>query len=632
MRISDALSLRTLADLVARSDRNEHRESDSEAAQAPLEYADYAAWQLEEQLASSADRPVIEDVDSTRRYLRNPALSGQPHPFVIAPPWSADSVEVATRAIEQMGVDLVDFSLAAATILSARKFLGDHVTVGLTSDGRGADELAGALGPFAWTDRIRVEIDLDDTLSTVATRIRNSWSESPSPSVPTSDAAIAPLLAVDLVSENEMPEEYPSDFSSAMIVRAGRDGFAMWFDPRRITPDQAHVLTDAFGAIIFSATSANEDRVWELGLIDPREVPNEAPFDLVGPPATAPEQLVIRRFEEQTKRTPTRLALISDGDSLTYEQLDRRANGLAHELVAAGATAQRSVGIVLHRSIDQVVAILAAWKAGAPYVPINPDQPTGRVAAQLDYAQPAVVITADALGNPDAAPGRRTMALDSSLFDADLPPTAGISPDDAAYLIFTSGSTGEPKAVVVSHGNIANYVDAMVARFATLDDFDDGLTYAVVSSLSTDLGNTTLYPPLVAGGTVSLVPVHAAMDPDAFVAYQHDHPTDVMKITPSHLRMLLGAGASSPSRTITRLWRRVSALGSRGASLRAGTMQDFEPLRADRDHCGLSGVRGQFGDGVRAESSHCSHRSPPSEHQRTDRRSQAPASPARDRG
>ena len=123
-----------------------------------------------------------------------------------------------------------------------------------------------------------------------------------------------------------------------------------------------------------------------------------------------------------------------------------------------------------------------------------------------------------------------------------------VSADDLAYVMYTSGSTGVPKGVEVTHGNLANYTEYICERLGV----EDGMSFAVVSAVSTDLGNTAIYPALAGGGVLTLVDPQAAMDGDAFAAFAARHPIDVLKIAPSHLRALLSA--SSAPGVLPRRW------------------------------------------------------------------------------
>ncbi|MGW1787175.1 condensation domain-containing protein, partial [Streptomyces sp. NPDC002143] len=191
-------------------------------------------------------------------------------------------------------------------------------------------------------------------------------------------------------------------------------------------------------------------------------------------------------FARQARTTPDAVALASGDTELTYAELDARANQFAHALVWRGVGAEDVVALVLPRSVDLVVAILGTMKAGAAYLPVDPEYPADRRAFMLEDAQPALVV--DDLG-----------------FAADCPESdPGIQVDvrHPAYVIYTSGSTGRPKGVVVSHAGIAHLVAAQVERFA-IDATSRVLQFA---SPSFDASVSELYTALLTGATLVLAP------------------------------------------------------------------------------------------------------------------------------
>jgi amino acid adenylation domain-containing protein len=263
-----------------------------------------------------------------------------------------------------------------------------------------------------------------------------------------------------------------------------------------------------------------------------------------GPAAT-----VTTLFEAAAARTPARTALISADGTLTYVELDARANQLAHRLRALGVTADVPVGLALDRSADAIVGLLGVLKAGGTYVPIPPDLPDARLAQQLTECGAQVVVTVAAHG--DRLPrGVSAVCLDR---DADLlaagptaAPPAVVTPASLAYVLFTSGSTGVPKGVGVTHANVVHYARAISRVFGDVpggapgDGFAaiDGWHFGVVSTLGADLGNTCVFPALCAGGTLHVLAKEVTTDPAAFTAYASAHGLDVLKITPNHLRAL----------------------------------------------------------------------------------------------
>ncbi|MEE1742895.1 AMP-binding protein, partial [Streptomyces sp. JV184] len=164
----------------------------------------------------------------------------------------------------------------------------------------------------------------------------------------------------------------------------------------------------------------------------------------------------------QVVRSPDAVAVVHEGESLSYAELNARANRLAHLLVAEGVGPEDLVAICLPRSVDLVVSLLAVVKAGAAYLPLDPDYPVERLVATVADSGPVVVVTAGGVGL-GADVGVRRVVLDDPAVSGVLsgmsvvdPVRVGHCPEHPAYVIYTSGSTGRPKGVVVAHEGVVN--------------------------------------------------------------------------------------------------------------------------------------------------------------------------------
>jgi len=251
-------------------------------------------------------------------------------------------------------------------------------------------------------------------------------------------------------------------------------------------------------------------------------------------------------FEHQAARVPHRTALVCREVSLTFAELNAAANRVAHHLRRHGVGPGRRVALCMDRSADMIVALLAILKAGGAYVPLLADSPRPRLLHQLTETEAPVLLTHEKLvpALPETAAKVLCLDRDAGLFageSAENPaPTA--RPHDIVYVIYTSGSTGMPKGVAVRHENVVNYTQFIAHKLRVLD-FDDegGLSYATVSTLAADLGNTCIFPALATGGTLHVIDHEMALDGDLLAAYARGRHIDVLKITPSHLGALLAA-------------------------------------------------------------------------------------------
>ncbi|MGW6577270.1 amino acid adenylation domain-containing protein, partial [Streptomyces sp. NPDC054945] len=260
--------------------------------------------------------------------------------------------------------------------------------------------------------------------------------------------------------------------------------------------------------------------------------------------AEVPAGTVAVRFEAQVARTPDAVAVVADGSEVSYAELDARANRLAHYLVGQGVGPESVVGLCLGRGVEMIAAILAVWKAGAAYLPIDPAQPTERVAYLITDSRAALTLTTEEILD-DLPGGKRLVALDSPLMTMQLAGAEETAPqvttarDGLAYVIYTSGSTGRPKGVAVTHGSLANYVASVPGR-AGLGALGD--RYALLQAQATDLGNTMVFASLTTGGELHVLDEDAVTDPVAVSRYLAEHRIDHLKAVPSHLAALGAAG------------------------------------------------------------------------------------------
>ncbi|MEU4995761.1 amino acid adenylation domain-containing protein [Streptomyces sp. NPDC021622] len=277
----------------------------------------------------------------------------------------------------------------------------------------------------------------------------------------------------------------------------------------------------------------------------------------------------------QASRTPEAVAVSRADHTMTYAELDRAANRLAHHLRDAGARTGTVVAVLMDHGPQTVTALLAILKTGAAYVPLDRTHPASRTNAMLADSEATVLVVNDALPaqvDPAGARVVRTAAeADAIALRPSAAPDVRVSADDLIYLMFTSGSTGRPKAALLTHRNIVNYLLWAKDYYAAAA----GTGVPVHSPLAFDLTVTSVFAPLLAGQRV-LLPTPTADDtPDAALRDLLTDAADLsfVKLTPSHLRLLEqsadGAPLALPARTVI--------LGGEGlhedalSALRAGT-------------------------------------------------------------
>jgi len=238
-------------------------------------------------------------------------------------------------------------------------------------------------------------------------------------------------------------------------------------------------------------------------------------------------------FEEQVCRTPTALAVEAVGGSLTYAELNERANKVARHLQSLGVTRGSLVGISLERSLEVVVGIYGILKAGGTYVPLDPTYPQDRLSYMVEAAQCGVLITQRCLSPIFVSlPGVKIVELDSHWPEISQNPGENLgrvaTPDDRIYVIFTSGSTGKPKGAAVYHRGFTNLLHWFVTDFQ-IDANDRAL---LVSSLSFDLTQKNLYATLIRGGRLHLYPP-APYDVSLLRKLVQNHEITLLNCTPS---------------------------------------------------------------------------------------------------
>ncbi|MCW2627549.1 amino acid adenylation domain-containing protein, partial [Mycobacterium sp.] len=260
-------------------------------------------------------------------------------------------------------------------------------------------------------------------------------------------------------------------------------------------------------------------------------------------------------FEAQAASTPDAVAMTDPGDrvvaprSLTYGELNARANRLARLLVERGVGPERFVALTLPRSAELVVAVLAVLKAGAAYVPVDPDYPPDRIAYMLGDARPVLTVTtSEAAGVlPEGSP--RLLLDDPDLLTghsgADLGDderTVPLSPDHPAYVIYTSGSTGRPKGVVVPHSNVTRLMRATDHWFG----FHDADVWTLFHSYAFDFSVWELWGALLYGGRLVVVPYSVSRSPEDFLTLLADERVTILNQTPSAFYALMRADAAQP--------------------------------------------------------------------------------------
>ncbi|MGD0245014.1 MAG: amino acid adenylation domain-containing protein [Streptosporangiaceae bacterium] len=254
----------------------------------------------------------------------------------------------------------------------------------------------------------------------------------------------------------------------------------------------------------------------------------------------------------QTAVSPDAVAVAYGDVWLSYRELGERASRLARHLHDAGVGPESVVGLCLPAGVDMVVAVLAIWKAGGAYLPLDPGVPAERLAFMLADSRAVLVVAVGAFLDELPAGRVRSMTVDEPGIAITSASLHGVRAraGQLAYVMYTSGSTGVPKGVQVTHYGLVNYLASVPARVGF---GEPGRRYALLQSLVTDFGNTVLFGSLVTGGVVHIPDAGMVTDPDAVAGYLATRGIDYLKIVPSHLAALgrgRGLARLLPARTL----------------------------------------------------------------------------------
>ena len=251
------------------------------------------------------------------------------------------------------------------------------------------------------------------------------------------------------------------------------------------------------------------------------------------------DKSVVSLFEEQVAKKPDTIAVVFENEQLTYRELNEKANQLAHYLQSKGVKQETLVPVCIDRSIQMIIGLMGILKAGAAYVPIDTEFPQERISSMLEDLENGIVVsTKENSAKFHAIQNVDVIGLDndwSEISKQDITnPSMTPSAESLAYVIYTSGSTGKPKGVMIEHKSLVDYVFGLQQKIQV----DKCNSFALVSSIATDLGNTVLYSSLIFGGTLHLFSKEAINDIDILHKYFKEHSIDCLKIVPSHWKAL----------------------------------------------------------------------------------------------
>ena len=540
-----------------------------------IQYADFAEWQrewlqgerLDQQLEywrkhlAGASQSLELPTDRPRPAVQS--FNGARQSFALSRDLSARLVELSRRE----GATLFMTLLAAFYVLLYRYTDETDIVIGTPVANRNRQELESLIGFFVNTLALRADLSGNPTFRELLAQVREvslgayAHQELPFEMVveelsPIRDPSRNPVFQVMFALQN-IPEAASQSLGltiSPVDVKTDRAQFDLILDV--IEFDKQLHLTFVYNTDLFDASTIHRiaahfkvllagvgagagQPIGALPLLTAGELRqllvewNDTAKELNG------EVCIHGLFEQQVERVPEAIALIFEERRMTYEELNQCANKLANYLSASGVGPESFVGLMLERSPEMIVALLAIVKAGGAYVPLDPSSPPARLSYMLDDARISVLVTEGRLANRlPSAEGMRVICIDdddekiSKHSDRNLPSLT--SSDNAVYVTYTSGSTGPPKGVVATHRSLCNVVAAFVQSFYVRPE-SCVLQFA---TLTFDASMEEIFTALTTGARLCLVSRETLLSGRQLVEYAQEHEVTVATLPPSMLAVL----------------------------------------------------------------------------------------------
>ncbi|MFG3282494.1 amino acid adenylation domain-containing protein [Streptomyces sp. NPDC048111] len=372
-------------------------------------------------------------------------------------------------------------------------------------------------------------------------------------------------------------------FDLQLIVGKRPDGWVatLEYDSDLFDGASAERMLDRYLVLLAGAVADPGTRLARLPLLSPTEQRRvlEVGRRAQDFPVT---ECLHETFARHARQRPAAVAVSCGDESLSYAELDRRAEALALRLRAAGVGRESLVGLFLERGLDTAVAILGVFKAGGAYVPMDPLYPAARLARILGDATPHVLVTHDSLRGALPPYEGHLLVLDrpeepfpDPARPVPLRDPVPQAPDNTAYVIYTSGSTGTPKGVQVTHATVARMFAAMTAT--STYSFDEHDAWPMLHSYAFDVSVVEMWGAWLHGGRLVVVPMDTARDPEAYYALVREEGITVLNQTPSAFVHFAAVDARHDPDTLP---LRVIIFG--GEALESGTLASWFDRHGDR--------------------------------------------------
>ncbi|HEY1235681.1 MAG TPA: amino acid adenylation domain-containing protein, partial [Candidatus Binatia bacterium] len=543
----------------------------------PIQYADYAIWQREWLRGGELERQLSywkKQLEGAPALLNFP--TDRPRPAVQSFRGASQTITLTKELSEQLkalsrkqGVTLFMTLLAAFQTLLYRYTGQEDIVVGSPIANRTRSEIEGLIGFFVNTLVLRGRFGSNPTFRELLAETRrvalDAYEHQDLPFEklveelkPERSLSYSPLFQVMFVLQNAPERALSFEGVSVSRIRTGSE--TAKFDLTLSVHETAQGLTgslqyntDLFEAATITRLLKHFETLLQ-GIVDD---PGRRIADL--PILTEAERRELlewnetkqhypkdkclhQLFLEQAKRTPGAIAVVFEGQQITYRELNQRANRLACRLQQSRVGPNVLVGLCAERSIELIVGILGILKAGGAYVPLDPNYPAARLEFMLKDSDVSVVVSQKHLAANFPADERTIVYLDTEPFESSSAEAFAASdlesetqPDSLAYVIYTSGSTGNPKGVLVSHYNVVRLFQSTQAWF----DFNVSDVWALFHSCAFDFSVWEIWGALLHGGRLVIVPNSVSRAPDEFARLIEAHGVTILNQTPSAFRQLM---------------------------------------------------------------------------------------------
>jgi amino acid adenylation domain-containing protein len=555
----------------------------------PVQYADYSVWQrswveqggIEQQLAywrkQLADAPDALDLPTDKPRPQQLSFRGAQQ----SAEFSQTSIERLRGLAQQENVTLFMVLLAAFNALLSRYAGQDDILVGFPIAGRNQVETESLIGFFVNTLVLRTDLSGDPSFRELLRQTR--------------ETTLAAYANQDVPFEKLVQELQPArglghspffqvilDFKSAVDRKSQRDDWRienleidrgaaradlllfvteeenslsclLEYSTDLFEPATIQRLLRHFEFLLQGVVRNPDQRISELPLL----TEGERHQLLVGwneiQPSVNRTICLQQLFEEQVARTPEALAAVFESQQLTYAELNRQANQLAHHLRNRGVGPEVLVGICVERSIAMMVGLLGILKAGGAYLPLDPSYPQERLAFMVKDAGVSVLLSQQSLlkNLPDSA--AELVCIDAGWDQISLESADNLqsetTAENSAYVIYTSGSTGKPKGVIVTHHNVVRLFETTHSCFK----FSKDDVWTLFHSYAFDFSVWEMWGALLYGGKLVIVPYWVSRSPEEFCQLLIEQKVTVLNQTPSAFRQLVEIDGQTKGQLCLRL-------------------------------------------------------------------------------